>query len=255
MRRLALVALLAAVGAAGPAPARAEDSVAAIRVAVPHGPVSIGLGCTVAPVSAHGAWIAVFAVDADSTGFTESSVTALGWWDHGRLDVMVRTSGFDITAPPVEVATIGERYRISLAASWGGAHRTWAATLRAGCGATDGSITDVGAVVDGRDVTEFAAAARIVTAGPGEFGEALAAQGATLVRGVLTVEAPYLLGVFSARAGSIAATAPDGSVTRESGMYPSIPVRSGFGGTWRFDASPAVSDDPYLLTALAFDEH
>lgn len=217
------------------------------------GAASISVACTIQPEASRGAWLAVFSVDADSTGYTESSVTALGWWDHGSLDVTVRASGRDLGPPPVTIARIGERYRVTLAATWGGPHRSWAATLRGGCAATDGSLSDVTTIVSGMRVDGARVGARLVTAGPREFADAVAAQGTTVARGAIAVEAGYLLGVFSARYGSLTAIEPDGARSSQGGLQPSLPVRSGFGGTWRFEAAPAVSDDPFLLTVLAFD--
>ncbi|HVL88759.1 MAG TPA: hypothetical protein VM841_00845 [Actinomycetota bacterium] len=238
--------------AAGPARAEARDAAVAVQVPVPHGPVSVLVRCTISPAAASGAWIAAFAVDADSTGYVESSVTALGWWDHGRLDLVVRRDGIRIEAPPVEVVTVGERYRITMTATWGGGHRLWASTLRGGCGATEGTVTEISAILNGADVTASGVDARVLTAGARQFPRSVAAQGATLVHGSFAASSPYLLGVFSARSGALSVTAPDGSVRSDAGLYPSIPVRNGTGGTWRFDADTAVSDDPYLLTALAF---
>lgn len=253
MRRRRVIAFLCAVIAvAGPATARAE-SVVAVRAAVPFGPVAVAVRCTITPAAASGAWIAAFAVDADSTGYVESSITALGWWDHGRLDVVVHRDGLEVAAPPLEVVTIGERYRITVSANWGGGHRLWASTLRGGCGSTEASVSDASVVLNGTDVSGRRMDARMLTAGARHFRDSLALQGMTLVQGSFAATSPYLLGVFSARSGSLSVTAPDGSVRAAEGLYPSVPVRNGTGGEWRFDADGALSDDPYLLTALAFD--
>lgn len=252
MRRL-LATVTASLLILGVGPAVPATSAVAVRSAVPAGAVSVSITCTIEPSAAEGAWITAFAVDADQSGSTEASVAALGWWNDGRLQVEVNAAGVDASAPPVEVVTIGHRYRVTLSATWGGAHRTWPATLRTGCGTTAGTMTGLSAVVDGRDVSAGRTAARIVTAGAREFDEGLSVHGATVVRGTVAIDAAYLLGVFSAREGILQAVAPDGTIARETGLSPSIFVRSGFGGRWRFEAARAVSDDPYLVTALAFD--
>lgn len=251
-RRTPAVLVVALIWGPGPA-AASPDPVHAIRTPMPQGPAAVSLACTIEPQTSRGAWLAVFSVDADSTGYTESSVTALGWWDHGSLDVTVRVSGRQWGPPPVTVTRLGERYRVTLAATWGGPHRSWAATLRGGCAGTDAVVSDVTTIVGGARVDDARVDARLVTAGPREFADAVAAQGTTVARGAVAVDAAYLLGVFSARYGTLTAIAPDGVRRSQAGLQPSLPVRSGFGGTWRFEASPAASDDPYLLTALAFD--
>lgn len=247
-------AVIVAVLMWGPGSAAATpEPVDAIRTPMPTGAASVSLACTIDPQASRGAWLAVFSVDADSTGYTETSVTALGWWDHGSVDVTVRVSGREWGPPPVTVTRVGERYRVTLSSVWGGPHRSWAATLRGGCAGTDAGVTDLTTIVDGSRVNDARVPARLVTAGPREFADAIAAQGTTLARGAVTVEAEYLLGVFSARYGTLTAVAPDGVRVSEQGFQPSLPVRSGFGGAWRFEADPALSDDPFLLTALAFD--
>lgn len=237
-----------------PGPARAGTrSLAAARAEVPFGAVSVSLSCSVVPTGAQGAWIAAFTVDADATGMTESSVTALGWWGDGRIEVVVRSGGDDLVpAPHVDVTSVKGSFRVTISAAWGGWHRVWPATMRSGCASSHGSVEQVAAIVNGTSIGTDEPA-RMVTAGPRDFDDAVALRGTTVVRGSVTTDAGYLMGVFSARRGAISATAPDGTVEHASGTAPSIPVRGGFGGTWRFDAHGAVSDDPYLLTAIAFD--
>lgn len=252
-RSTVLVALMTVLAAMPATAASGTRTLAAWRAPVPNGGVSVSLSCSIVPSGGRGAWIAGFTVDADETGLTESFVTALGWWGDGHVEITLRSGDEDLLPPvAVDIVPASGSYRVTIQATWGGWHRRWPATLRSGCATSQGSVGQAATLLNGAPVPGEEHA-RLVTAGAEAFGDVIALQGATLASGSISVEAGYLMGIFSARHGAISATTPDGSTTHEGGVYPSIPVRSGFGGTWRFDAAGALSDDPYLLTALAFD--